>query len=423
MMWPILLLGLMCLSWSSVAAAGTPRYAVVEGGRPPVAAYGDPADAHPARWQVWLYPTETPANGTPGFWGILEGRTATEVLQQLARYQSWQRQKPAGTSAPDAATFLNAYGPIAVMAALPAGEPQRLGEIATGVEQRASEWVALDEENPRQPGSDEGRSVRRKETVGAACRAVARARAGLERQEGLAQVRQELDRALSGLIELTQREGPPPTTAATAAYEFAARGDTPGYRMEYRTVEEGDSRWKIEARMMDQTGKEFRGEMTAAFDLRSLRRLATEAVASAPDPAALWTNLVLDFAEGTARYRMQQVGQEPQEGTTGLLRVLYPTREAAEGAQRFWEGARAGRTDAGKPLEDMRRALRGMGESPWPFLGIVPGGPTVGGGRAESIRSVAPPPPTAGSANRAGPDGEDFDALFERLRSIDKTLQ
>ena len=69
-------------------------------------------------WQIWLYPPDRSANGGPGRWGLLSGKTAADVRHQLERSQRFDRlyERWAHVSVQqDRNSSFNPFGPVAVL--------------------------------------------------------------------------------------------------------------------------------------------------------------------------------------------------------------------------------------------------------------------------------------------------------------------
>jgi hypothetical protein len=89
-----------------------------------------PIQASYIRWQIWLYPEHVhmPARttGSPySRWGLLEGRSADNVMQQLETFQGFEREYlnffGPGEWGPH--TFFNPVGPIAITSEAVKNEP------------------------------------------------------------------------------------------------------------------------------------------------------------------------------------------------------------------------------------------------------------------------------------------------------------
>src|SRR5215469_1631089 len=89
-----------------------------------------PVQASYVRWQIWLYPEHVQIPRRPtGFpysrWGLLEGRSAENVMQQLKTFQSFERAylNFFGPGEWEKYTFLNPLGPIAITSEAVKNEP------------------------------------------------------------------------------------------------------------------------------------------------------------------------------------------------------------------------------------------------------------------------------------------------------------
>ena len=89
-----------------------------------------PVQASYARWQIWLYPEHVHVpHSTTGFpysrWGLLEGRSAENVIKQLETFQGFERASLNffGPGQWEKHTFLNPLGPIAITGEAVKNEP------------------------------------------------------------------------------------------------------------------------------------------------------------------------------------------------------------------------------------------------------------------------------------------------------------
>jgi len=89
-----------------------------------------PVQASYARWQIWLYPEHVQitrrTTGLPySRWGLLEGRSAENVIQQLETFQGFERAylNFFGPGERGSDTFLNPLGPIAITGEAVKNEP------------------------------------------------------------------------------------------------------------------------------------------------------------------------------------------------------------------------------------------------------------------------------------------------------------
>ena len=89
-----------------------------------------PVQASYVRWQIWLYPEHVPiprqTTGLPySRWGLLEGRSAENVLQQLETFQGFERAYSHffGPGEWGQYTFFNPVGPIAITSEAVKNEP------------------------------------------------------------------------------------------------------------------------------------------------------------------------------------------------------------------------------------------------------------------------------------------------------------
>jgi len=89
-----------------------------------------PVQARHARWQIWLYPEHVHipprTTGSPySRWGLLEGRSAENVIQQLETFQGFERAYLSffGPGEWGSYTFLNPLGPIAITSEAVKNEP------------------------------------------------------------------------------------------------------------------------------------------------------------------------------------------------------------------------------------------------------------------------------------------------------------
>jgi hypothetical protein len=89
-----------------------------------------PVQASYVRWQIWLYPEHVPiarqTTGSPySRWGLLEGRSAENVMQQLETFQGFERAYLHffGPGEWGRHTFFNPVGPVAVTSEAAKNEP------------------------------------------------------------------------------------------------------------------------------------------------------------------------------------------------------------------------------------------------------------------------------------------------------------
>jgi hypothetical protein len=89
-----------------------------------------PFQASYVRWQIWLYPEHVHISryttGLPySRWGLLEGRSAENVTQQLETFQGFEREYLSffGAGEWGAPTFFNPVGPIAITSEAVKNEP------------------------------------------------------------------------------------------------------------------------------------------------------------------------------------------------------------------------------------------------------------------------------------------------------------
>jgi hypothetical protein len=89
-----------------------------------------PVQASYVRWQIWLYPEHVhiprQTTGSPySRWGLLEGRSAENVMQQLETFQGFEREylNFFGPGEWGEYTFFNPVGPIAITSEAVKNEP------------------------------------------------------------------------------------------------------------------------------------------------------------------------------------------------------------------------------------------------------------------------------------------------------------
>jgi hypothetical protein len=96
-----------------------------------------PVQTSYARWQIWLYPEHVyiphRIPGSPySRWGLLEGRSAENAIQQLETFQGFERAylNFFGPGAWGSYTFLNPFGPIAITSEAVKNEPPEAANLS-----------------------------------------------------------------------------------------------------------------------------------------------------------------------------------------------------------------------------------------------------------------------------------------------------
>lgn len=107
-------------SGSLQARANTEPYWILEDGSALSTAMhdGNEAGVQADEWQILLYPSCMSANGGPGRWGLIIGKTAADARNQLRKAQAFDRryEKWAGIQPQqDHNNSFNPFGPIAVI--------------------------------------------------------------------------------------------------------------------------------------------------------------------------------------------------------------------------------------------------------------------------------------------------------------------
>jgi hypothetical protein len=131
--------------------------------------HGDVDRVSVDHWEVWLYP-KGQAPGGRGYWGVIDGKSAAEVMKKLQYAQQFQVRfaKFVGTNPEDEVfTNFNPLGPIAVIGGTPAVTrwAKRVDDTLEQVQTINGMWsmaqrLISDESKPQNPNPEIGRTLK-----------------------------------------------------------------------------------------------------------------------------------------------------------------------------------------------------------------------------------------------------------------------
>ncbi len=409
----------------AVALAGTPTYWVYEPSAPLQPAYDDPVRISGARWQMWLFPSGSRADsGLFNAWGILEGRSAAEVMRQLEKSRALDAWYTGNAEIRDLAayTYANPVGPVVRRDPLPSENHRSVAAWAAEAEEVLASSL---ERHGGLPGPEFGaiaagagainplRAATREYLLILArtSRMIAELRAGLERPANLQPLLREVNASLQSLepAERSLRFPPaiPDETRDPSLWDFTfpALGAVESYRVRHALTQEGDGRWHIRTRTSNPAGTREYGTMDLIFDMTRLREAAVVALATSTGSADARAQVVLQFEAGAVTYKRVDSAGQVLEGSAGVIEMLYPTHAIAERSQMVFEQAlRQLNANFQVNVERIQLLRIELGKVSLPFRTQPEMRPAMAG-----TASAEPP------VRPTTPDGADFGSLFDAL--------